>query len=315
MLRAYAMMNLSQLEAFAETCHLGSYTRAAEHLFISQPALHHKVKQLESELGVSLLVVRERRVVPTAEGTVVLRVAAEVLQKVRQLEEHFRHLTEERSVRVGAVSLLAATIISQTVAVYHAEHPEARAQIVSLDPDDIYDALLSNRVDCAVAYREYVTTDLEIEPLAESQVICVAAPRHPLVDGRSHRAEELLNYPIALTHKGMGMRTKVEAWFREVAGIEELPVAFEARTGALLAQVAASSGEFITFLPEASRQQFNLEQIPLEGPRIPSSPVLCYLPAQRHRPAVEDFLTVLRQTAGVPKALAASESTRAHSAR
>ena len=176
-------MNLSQLEAFAETCRLGSYTRAAERLFISQPALHHKVKQLELELGVPLLAVRDRRVVPTSEGRTVLDSADRILHEVHALEEHFKLAVADRSVHVGATSLLAATALSDAVAAFRAKQPTVNVHVVSLDPDELYDALMTNRVDFAVTYKDYVTTDLETEPLMESQVICAAALDHPLADG------------------------------------------------------------------------------------------------------------------------------------
>jgi DNA-binding transcriptional LysR family regulator len=290
-------MNLSQLEAFAETCRLGSYTRAAERLYISQPALHQKVKALEHELGAPLLIVRDRRVVPTAEGQVVLETAERVVHEVRALEAHFRHAASSSSVHVGATSLLAVTALSDAVALYRGRYPESMVHVLSLDPDELYDALVSGRIDLAVAYRDYVTTDLETEPLVESHVICAAARGHPLADGRAHRADELLRYPIALTVKGMGMRTKIERWFEQVAGVHDLPVAFEARTAALLAQVAATSTDLVTFLPERALPQFNLARILLEGPPIPSIAVICYLPSPERRPAVARFLETLRSFA------------------
>jgi DNA-binding transcriptional LysR family regulator len=287
-------LNLSQLEAFAVTCHLGSYTRAAERLFISQPGLHHKVKQLETELGVPLLVVRDRRVVPTADGTVVLNVAERILGEVRGLEEHFARLGGETTVRAGATMSLAATTLPAPVAAFRAERPDVQVQIVSLEPDGVYDALLSNRVDFAVAYKGYATHDMETEPLIEQEMMCAAAPDHPLVDGCTHRPEELLAYPIGLTEKGMGLRTQVEAWFVETTGVTELPVAFEARTGTLVAQAVASLSSFITFMARPPVMPFRLEEILVDGPRICYPLVICCLPGQRRRRVVEQFLGTLR---------------------
>jgi DNA-binding transcriptional LysR family regulator len=242
--------------------------------------------------------VRDRRVVPTAEGRLVIEVAEEVLEKVHALEEHFRLAYGHQALCVGAVSLLAATTLSDAVAAFQSREPEARVQVISLDPDELYDALVEGRVDCAVAYREYVPTDIDIEPLPSSRVICAAAPDHPLADGRAHCPVELLKYPLALTQKGMLLRGKVEAWFQEAAATTELPVAFEARTAALLAQVAASSHGFITFLTEGALRQFNLVQILIDGPPLHSSPVICYLPGYQRRPVVDRFLDALRSTAG-----------------
>jgi DNA-binding transcriptional LysR family regulator len=290
-------MNLSQLEAFIETCQQGSYTRAAERLFISQPALHHKVKQLETALGTPLLVVRNRHVIPTAEGQLVLDVARRVLQEVHSLEEHFRLMKENQAVRVGATSLLGAMVLSSAVAQFRAERPQISVHVISLDPDELYAAFVGNKVDLAVAWQNYVTPDLQTEPLRESATACFAAVGHPLADGEVHEPDELLQYPIALTEKGMGLRTTVEQWFFDVLGLRDLPVAFEARTGALLAQVAASSPDYITFLPEDAARQFNLAPILLAAPTWRSTAVICYLPGQYHRPAAKQFLHHLRRIA------------------
>lgn len=290
-------MNLSQLEAFAVTCRLHSYTRAAEQLYISQPALHHKVKQLEAELGATLLVVRNRQVVPTVEGEQVLAVADRVLAELRGLEQHFKRIAEQHAIRVGATSQLAATALPAAVATFRAAYPDIQVHIVSLDPNELYEAMLGNRVDLAVAYKEYVTMDMEIEPLPESETVCVASEQHPLADGRVHPPYELLAYPWALTEKGMGMRTKIEVWFRDVAGITDLPIKFEARTGAVLAQMAVSSGEFLTFLSKASMMHFRLEQVYIEGFKVPSQPVICYLPGQRRQRIVAQFIDTLHACA------------------
>jgi DNA-binding transcriptional LysR family regulator len=290
-------MNFSQLEAFVTTCRLHSYTRAAEQLYISQPALHHKVKQLEAELGATLLVVQNRQVVPTIEGEHVLAVAERVLTELHALEQHFKLKAEQRSVRVGATSQLAAISLPSAVAAFRDERPDVQVYIVSLDPNELYDALISNRVDFAVAYKEYVTTDMEIEPLPGSEMVVVASAMHPLADGKVHQPHELLAYPWALTEKGMGMRTKIEAWFREVVGVGECPVEFEARSGALLAQMALSSSEVVTFLSKPSMAQFRLEQIRVEGFNVPSQPVICYLPGQKRRRIVDQFIGILRACA------------------
>ena len=71
-------------------------------------------------------------------------------------------------------------------------------------------------------------------------------------------------------------------------------MAFEVRTGALLAQAVASSPDLITFLPRAALRQFRLEQILVDGPRIGSQIVLSYLRGQRHRRFVDLFLKTLR---------------------
>lgn len=287
-------LNLSQLEAFVETCRLGSYTRAAERLYISQPGLHRKVKQLEADLGVPLLIVRDRRVMPTAAGMVLLGAAERMLNELHSLESYFAQLSGEHVVHAGATMSLAVMALPAVIAAFHADHPATEVRSVSLEPDEIHAALTSGRADFVVTYQGYVPPDVEVEPLVEREVVCAAAPDHPLVDGRVHRPDDLLTYPIALNEKGMGLRTLAETWFRQVLHLTDLPVAFEARTGVLLAQAVVSLPGFLTFLPRPSVVHFGLGEIRIDGPRMVYPIVICRLPAQRRRLIVEQFLDALR---------------------
>lgn len=303
-------MNWSQLEAFAETCRQGSYTKAAEHLYLSQPALHHKVKQLEYELGMPLLLVQNRRVVPTAEGNLVLTVADRIMTEVHALEAHFESVRSEQIVRIGATSLLAATALGRLIERWDAAETTAMIHVVVLDPSELQDALVNHRVDFAVAYVEYVTNELTLEPLMTCPLICVASPQHPLADGMAHDPLDLLAYPFALTHKGMNQRTKVENWIKKTTGRSDLTVSFEASTAALLANITAMTDSYITFIPQVSLQAFNLVQIPIRGLDMQSHSAICYLPSQRFRPAVELALKSLRETVGGSR----DEVTPIHSA-
>ncbi len=294
------MLNLSQLEAFVETCRHGSYTLAAERLFISQPALHHKVKQLEAQLGVPLLVVSNRRVVATTAGELLLESAQAMLEEAARLERHFQGLADVGSIRVGAVSLLAAGALTVAVESFREAHPETTVVVDSIDSSEMVSALVSGRAELAVTYIDYVTGDLEYELLPPTRIACAAATDHPLCDGNPHSVRELLDYPIALTQKGMSLRTKIENWFRENAGVDELPVSFEARTAAILALGVANSPNWITFMPENAVASFRLSEVRVEAPDVLSQPVVCYLPNRSMREVVAEFLDVLRNAAAPP---------------
>lgn len=287
------VLNLSQLEAFLETCSQGSYTLAAERLFISQPALHHKVKQLEAHLGVPLLVVSNRRVVPTAAGEFLQAEARGLVDKADQLERHFAGLAEKQSIRVGAVSLLAAGALSRAVEAFRHTQPGVAVVVDSIDSSEMFAALLSERIEIVVTYIDYVTGDVEFEPLRRSRLVCAASTTHPLVDGRAHHLNELLQFPIALTQKGMALRTKVENWFRDNGDVDDLPVAFEARTAAILSLGVSNTPNWITFLPENALAAFHLAEILLAEPPIYSQPVVCHLAGRPLRGIVDSFLRTL----------------------
>jgi DNA-binding transcriptional LysR family regulator len=301
------VINLFQLQAFVETCRQGSYTRAAARLFLSQPALHHRVKELEAELQTPLLVVQNRRVVPTAKGQLVLEVGERVLQELRELEERVKDVGEQQSVRIGVATLIMARILSESIAEFRARRPDASVLVISLDVDELYDALIGNRVDAVVTFPNYVAPDLMVQPLMQVEYLWMGASAHPLADGQIHEPSELLAYPLALTERGMGQRTRVTEWFNATTGVAEVPVSFEARNASLLAQVAASSPLFITLLPETAREQFRLAPIRVRGHALSVEAVLCSLPTRQHRPVVDEFLTIFR-SAGMRASATAVEA-------
>ncbi|MGE3077266.1 MAG: LysR family transcriptional regulator [Dehalococcoidia bacterium] len=288
-------MDLSQLEAFAHTCREGSFTRAAEGLFISQPALHRKVRQLEAELGASLLVVRNRRVVPTAAGERLLQTAELILTELADLRTSL--VGTMPTIHVGAVSLIAATVVPEAIARFEAAHAQPRIALQGLDADQLTEGLLSGRLDLGVTYLSYVSPDLEADLLCEVDTVCAVGRKHPLADGKCHSLQEVLIHPLALTHSGMGLRTSVENLFREHEGIEELPVAFEAKFGALLAQYAASSNMHVTFLPRPAVRHFGLSLVELDVPPIKSTIVICRVRGSRRTPAVDEFCGILHEQA------------------
>lgn len=291
------MVTLSQLEAFVETCRQGSYTRAAERLFISQPALHHKVKQLEARLGATLLTVRNRQVVPTSAGTIVLEHAQRVLAAATALEVAVQQLGDDQSIRIGATSVLIAGALSTALERFEIEHPGMSVLVRAIDFDEVFDALLSGDVEFVSTYADYVPTDLHVEPLRPSRLVCVAARTHPLADGQVHQLEELLEYPIALTYKGMSLRTKIERWFRDEANIDDLVVRFEAKTTALLAMMLPTLPTCVTFMPEPTRHQFELSEILLDASPLYTDPVVCWLPGRALRRPTMELLDVYRAVA------------------
>src|SRR5690606_36553171 len=87
---AYKGDRLKPLRAFCQTARLGSVSRAAEALFVSQPAVTQQLQALERELGVPLLERSGRRMVPTREGEVLYELATPLVEGLHALPEAFR---------------------------------------------------------------------------------------------------------------------------------------------------------------------------------------------------------------------------------
>ena len=110
---------------------LGSYTKTAEALSLTQPAVSHHIRLLEQEFGISIFVKGKRKLKPTPEGVILLKFAHRAIalsQKVHQEIDDYRR--EARSLTVGITPTASDILVPQVLAAYCNQHPKVRIQIV-----------------------------------------------------------------------------------------------------------------------------------------------------------------------------------------
>src|ERR671938_1927365 len=125
MVMSYIDLNLRQLQSFVTVARLGSFTRAARLLHLSQPALTKQIRQLEETLGVRLLDRTTRAVEPTHIGKELAPVVDQLLRELEAVVVNTKELaTKSRGVvRVAALPSIASTILPATVARFQGRYP------------------------------------------------------------------------------------------------------------------------------------------------------------------------------------------------
>jgi len=130
---------------------LGSYTKTAEALSLTQPAISHHIKLLEQEFGISIFVKGKRKLKPTPEGLILLKFAHRAIalsQKVHQEIEDYRR--EARSLTVGITPTASDILVPQVLAAYCNQHPQVRIQIVRSTIKKIDNMLRFYEIDFAI---------------------------------------------------------------------------------------------------------------------------------------------------------------------
>lgn len=236
-------MNLHQLRVFAALVSRGSYTAAAEHLHLSQPAISQQVKALETSCGVRLVERRSNRVEPTHAGEVLLKYASSILH----LESQAEHALEEiRSGQRGRFVLGANTtggmyIVPPIIAAYREQHPETEV-ILRIDGTELLvGAVASGSVDIAVVGGPITDRRLNVEPVVPDKLVLIAAPTHPLAGSSSVQISSLADVPFVVARYGSTTRRLIETKLRqhgvtlriamEMAGTEDIKKAVEAGLG------------------------------------------------------------------------------------
>jgi DNA-binding transcriptional LysR family regulator len=148
------MLDVDRLRVFREVATLGSFTAAARKLSFTQPGVSHHVKQLERELGVTLLERSPRGIRLTPPGRALLDHADAVLLRLADAERDTIEVARQGGGRLGLVAFPtgAATVVPPAVAEFRRRLPEVRLELAEADPPVSLPRLAAGEIDLAVAY-------------------------------------------------------------------------------------------------------------------------------------------------------------------
>src|SRR5213079_2127697 len=147
---AYAPgMELRQLRYFVAVAETGNISRAAQKIFLTQPALSRQIKALEDEIGQCLLERQAHSIRLTPTGEALLREARELLQRADEVLARVRAAGQSVRLRVGYAPSLASGLLSGAVANFSQKHPNARVELFDLSTKELLTGL-ENGTDVAL---------------------------------------------------------------------------------------------------------------------------------------------------------------------
>jgi DNA-binding transcriptional LysR family regulator len=197
-------MTLVQLRHLISLAETGSFSRSAEALFLTQPALSRSIRSLEEEFGEPLFDRVGWRSEPTPFGREVIERARRLVADAAHLKESASRLAAGRtgSLKVGLGSGPGAILTVLVMRHFALHHPTTRLTLSRGATDRLEEALRERELDALVVDARSVppSSALEVRPLGELRGAFLCRPGHPLAAlGRALRFEELLPYPMATT--------------------------------------------------------------------------------------------------------------------
>lgn len=283
-------MTRRHLTIFAEACRQQSFSKAAQALNTTQPAVSLAIRELESHYGVPLFERMNRRVYLTPAGEALLAQAQEILRGFQEAEELLRQTPS--SLRVGANVTLGITQLPELLAKFRKSHPRVELSALVANSREIEQGLLENRLDLGLVDNVTFSGHLRALPLFQEDMAALAAPSlpHP-----PRTLEELAASPLLLREEGSGVRRCVDRVF-ESAGLTPHPWLESTSTLALLEAARAGLGVAIV-PPELGKRQLkdgSLRPLPLEGVRFPRRYYAALHRQKALSPALEAFLALLQ---------------------
>lgn len=292
-------MEFSQLRAFYEIARSGSFSKGAEKLNITQPALSRQVESLEKSVGLSLFNRHSRGVHLTEAGR---RLFEYVEQMLRLANDAERTLQEIQGLETGSLSIGACTtfgnyLLPTPLATFLKQHPRIEASLDFGKSDDIVEKTVAKHYDLAFIAGIADPPGLCIEPIYEDEILFLVAPGHPLCENNTRFCPELLsNDMFILRELGSATRQALDAILSKV-GVQPSRVVTMSDTEAVKRAVMTGLG--ITFLSKYT-VELELRYGLLCAPDIPelklTRPMICIYPKNVHlSPVALAFLSHLKK--------------------
>ncbi len=208
-------MDLVKLKTFYTAAKLGSFTKAAESLYLTQPAVSMQIKDLEQEYGIPLFERIGKKVRLTRAGEVLLPMAERILHTY--LESHSAVEQANSSVtgkiRVGATSYTGIHFLPEIMAAFQHRYPDNHVLISLQYARRIQAMLLENEIDVGIIgsnqYRLLEESILEQE-LYHDRIVAVVGARHPWADREYIMTEDLAEQQMILPSKATLTRQYIE---------------------------------------------------------------------------------------------------------
>ncbi len=244
---------LPQLRAFVSLAELGSFTRAATRLNLSQPALTVQIRNLETAFGAPLFD-RDPR------GAALTRIGAELAPTLRRLLGEIDGALEEAldaaegrrgTIRIAALPSFASGRLPRAIARFRETHPAIRFVIRDAVANKVVAAVRDGSVDLGLTAGVELTDDLEILHEATDRLCVVAPAGHPLARLKRVSLDDLAEYPLVLMESETSVRRIVDAAFIS-AGRLIHPVAEATYMMTAVGLVRAGLG--VTILPESAKE-------------------------------------------------------------
>jgi DNA-binding transcriptional LysR family regulator len=209
-------LTLRQLKVFESVARQLNYTRAAEELHLTQPAVSMQIKQLEEGLGVALLEQLGKRIHLTEAGQEVLAYARGITQQLDELEGVLNRIKGLAGGRLRiSVATTANYFVPTLLGAFSRRYPDVTVSLDVTNRETLLRQLSENVVDLVIMGRPPAEADVEAAAFLDNPLVVVAPPAHALADRRAIPLTRLQEETFLVRESGSGTRIAMERFFSE----------------------------------------------------------------------------------------------------
>ena len=214
-------MDLYKLKSFYTVAKMGSFSRAAEALYLTQPAVSTQIKDLESEYKTKLFDRIGRNIRLTQSGEMLIPYVKNILDLVDEshLAVNVLKKAGEGSVKVGVSELPGARLIPDCLSRFLEQYPKVSISVTAKKSALITDLVKTNKIDLGIvgnSLPEISENDFKGETVHKDNIVVAVSNSHPLAQKKSVTVKELSNLPLIVSLKNTVSRQAIDKLFHRL---------------------------------------------------------------------------------------------------
>ncbi len=216
MRKSLMRITFRQLQVFNEVCDLRSYSRAAEEMSLTQPAVSLQIRQLEELVGQPLFDYVGKKLYMTEAAEALQRASRDIFDRLENLDMQLSDLLGSLQGQLKlAVESSAKYFVPHLFAAFKRLHPEVNLQLTVVNRAQAVRRLSDNRDDLVIMSMVPLDMGLEFLPFLNNPIIAVAPPDHPLGQRETLQLQELEPFTLLMREQGSGTRRACEEYFKD----------------------------------------------------------------------------------------------------
>lgn len=211
-----------RLQVFHTVARLLSFTKAAETLHMTQPAVTFQVRQLEEYFNTRLFDRTHNRISLTDAGAKVFQYSDKIFELYGEMENAVREMTGEisGSLTIGASTTIAEYMLPALLGDFRAKYPDVSIHLKVSNTDGIVSMVENNTIDLGVVEAPVSNKNLVVDECRRDNLVAIVPPAHPKANEKKITLDALLEYPFICREEGSGTREVIAEYMNKASGCQ-----------------------------------------------------------------------------------------------
>ena len=261
-------MDIRHIHYFTEVVKHGSFSKAAEYLYVSQPTISNVIKDLEEELDVQLLIRTTRKLELTDTGRLLFQYGGKISQSLQHFYQELDDIKNNKrgSIRIGIFPMLGMKFLTKTISEFYQQYPDIIIQFMEDGANHLKKSLTDGDLDLAVMQIPIDEASFDFFPFLKGDLRVIVHQDHPLAAKEVVQWSELVNEQLIILREEFSVHNMIIDEYKKM-GCRPNIICETSQWNFMLEMVSINHG--ITILPLSDSHEFeNLKVLPLMNPQV-----------------------------------------------